>query len=88
MRPLAYEFPADEGAVDINDQYMLGPALLVAPVTTQNATGRSVYFPCEGAAGSTRWASYWDASLIEPCGPTAREVSAPIDTIPVYVRLK
>jgi len=85
MRPLAYEFPKDEGAANVNDQYMLGPSLLVAPVTVQNATSRSVYFPCD-AGVATKWVSYWDASVVVACSPTAKQVDAPLDVIPVYVR--
>ena len=64
MRPLSYEFPADRGASMIDDQYMLGPSLLVAPVTKQGATSREVYFPCDQGAGSTRWESFFDASVV------------------------
>jgi len=44
MRPLWWEFPEDKFTVGVDDQYMLGPKLLVAPVTEQGSTGRSVYF--------------------------------------------
>ena len=86
MRPLAYDFPDDAGAVHVDDQYMLGPALLVAPVVEQNATSRQVYFPCESGLGSTRWVSFWDAATIVPCGVSAVRVDAPLDVIPVYHR--
>ena len=87
MRPLSYDFPADAGASAINDQYMLGPELLVAPVVTGNATSRKVYFPCVKSAGDTKWQSYWDASVVVPCGPAAKEQPAPLDTIPVFKRM-
>ena len=45
MRPLSYEFPSDPKCAGINDQYMLGPKYLVAPVTAENATTRTLYFP-------------------------------------------
>ena len=86
MRPLAYEFPDDAGAASVNDQYMLGPALLVAPVVAQNATSRSVYFPCEAGVGSTQWVSFWDKTTVVPCGGGAVEVQAPLEVIPVYRR--
>jgi len=52
MRPLAYEFPTDPKCRGIDDQFLLGPEYLVAPVTAQNATTRTMYFP----AGA-RWQS-------------------------------
>ena len=87
MRPLAYEFPLDAGAANVDNQYMLGPHLLVAPVTLQNATSREIYFPCADDSRTTRWASYWDATVVEECGATSRVINAPLDTIPVYCLL-
>ena len=57
MRPLWWEFPGDPHAVGVNDQYMLGPDLLVAPVTVQGATTRLVTFPGDA---TTRWVAFWD----------------------------
>ena len=42
LRPLVMDFPDDEAARDIGDQYMFGPAFLVSPVTTYRARSRSV----------------------------------------------
>jgi alpha-D-xyloside xylohydrolase len=81
MRPLWYEFPADAAAYNVDDQYMLGPLYLVAPVTVQNATSRSVVFP----AGA-KWQSVWDASVVENGGQT-KIVQAPLNIIPVYKRV-
>jgi alpha-D-xyloside xylohydrolase len=58
---------------------MFGPALLVAPVTEQGATSRDVYLP----AGSD-WYNYWTSERLAG-GQTIR-VSAPIDTLPLFVR--
>jgi alpha-D-xyloside xylohydrolase len=54
MRALFMDFPDDPKAADIPDEYMYGPAFLVAPVTEQGATHRTVYLP----AGSD-WYNYW-----------------------------
>ena len=81
MRPLAYEFPRDPHCRGINDQYMLGPKFLVAPVTTQNATSRMVYLP----AGA-RWRDVNHPSNPPLEGGRALTVSAPLDTIPVFTR--
>lgn len=43
FRPLAFDFPADEDARGVEDQLLLGNELMIAPVYTQNATGRYVY---------------------------------------------
>ena len=81
MRPLWFEFPGDPAAWGVDDEFMLGPLDLVAPVTAQGATNRSVVFP----AGAS-WRSVWDASVVEPGGVT-KIVQAPLDTIPAYVRV-
>ena len=41
MRPLWYEFPTDPACVGVNDQYLLGPSLLVAEGRL-NTKGRAV----------------------------------------------
>eukprot|EP00285_Hemiselmis_virescens_P000081 CAMPEP_0173378612 /NCGR_PEP_ID=MMETSP1356-20130122/1755_1 /TAXON_ID=77927 ORGANISM="Hemiselmis virescens, Strain PCC157" /NCGR_SAMPLE_ID=MMETSP1356 /ASSEMBLY_ACC=CAM_ASM_000847 /LENGTH=605 /DNA_ID=CAMNT_0014331735 /DNA_START=65 /DNA_END=1882 /DNA_ORIENTATION=- len=50
MRPLWYDFPADEATYGVDDAFMLGPALLVKPVTHSNVNTLSVYLPV-GAPG-------------------------------------
>ena len=81
MRPLWYEFPTDPKCVGVNDQYLLGPSLLVAPVVTQNATEREVYFP----AGAD-WQSFFDPTAVAVKGGSRQMVQAPLDNIPVYWR--
>ena len=80
MRPLWYEFPEDGNAYGINDQYFLGPKYLVAPVTTQNATKRDVYFP----AGAS-WKHVFTGDVVE--GGKTETVEAPLETFPVYTRM-
>ena len=58
---------------------MFGPAFLVAPVTEQGTTSRKVYLP----AGAD-WYNYWTSERVK--GGQTVEVSAPIDTIPVFVK--
>lgn len=64
---------------DIGDQYMFGPAFLVAPVTEQGRESREVYLP----AGSD-WYNYWTNEKF--AGGQTITVAAPIDVIPLFVR--
>lgn len=45
FRPLAFDYPADPHAAQVEDQLMLGNELMIAPVYQQNANGRYVYLP-------------------------------------------
>lgn len=54
MRPLVYDWPQDPRAVACGDEYLLGDALLVAPLLEENAETRPVYLP----AG--RWTGLFD----------------------------
>ena len=78
-RALFMDFPNDPKVADIPDEYMFGPAFLVAPVTEQGATSRSVYLP----AGAD-WYNYWTNERIK--GGQTITAAAPIDTIPLFVR--
>jgi alpha-D-xyloside xylohydrolase len=79
MRALPLDFPNDPKVADIGDEYMFGPALLVAPVTDQGAASREVYLP----AGSD-WYNYWTNERVK--GGQTIQAAAPIDTIPLFVR--
>lgn len=45
FRPLAFDYPDDSFAAEVEDQLMLGDALMLTPVYEQNAKGRYVYLP-------------------------------------------
>lgn len=47
FKPLAFEYPDDSMAANVEDQLMLGNEMMIAPVYTQNAKGRYVYLPEE-----------------------------------------
>lgn len=79
MRPLFYDFPEDKDSWEIEDAYMFGPDLLVAPVMEEGVTERSVYLP-KGAA----WKDAYTKKAYE--GGQRVTVPAPIDIIPVFMR--
>ncbi len=45
FRPLAFDYPEDVHAPRVEDQVLVGESVMMAPVYTQNATGRYVYLP-------------------------------------------
>ncbi len=85
MRGLFMDFGADPNTADIGNEYMFGPALLVAPVTEQGATTRQVYLPA-GPEGpeKTIWYNFWTNQRLH--GGQSITVAAPIDQIPLFVR--
>ena len=79
MRALFLEFPDEEAAWAIGDEYMFGPDVLVAPVTAQGVRERDVYLPV-GAS----WLDAWTGEPVETNGWVSAK--APLARIPVYLR--
>lgn len=77
MRPMALEFPGDRSGFDADTQYMLGEALLVAPVFT--ADGTVEYYVPEG-----RWISLIDDSVVD--GRRWVTETHGYDSVPLRVR--
>lgn len=79
MRPLFFDFYKDKTAWEIEDEYMFGPDILVAPVMEENTSERKVYLP-EGAI-------WTDANTKKAySGGQNVTVPAPLDIIPVFIR--
>ena len=79
MRALFHEFPDDATSWEIDDQFLLGPSVLVAPVTSAGVTSRSVYLP-PGAV----WSRLSDGTRHD--GGRWLEVPAPLASVPVFLR--
>jgi alpha-D-xyloside xylohydrolase len=78
MRALVLAYPQDRQVYGLDDEYLLGPDLLVAPVTVQGARTRAVYLP-----GGT-WVDYWSGAQL--AGGRWVTVAAPLERIPLFVR--
>jgi alpha-D-xyloside xylohydrolase len=79
MRGLVMDFGNDKKVLEINDQFMFGPAFLINPVTEYKARTRRLYLP----AGS-RWYDLRNGKFLE--GGQMIEAKAPYTDIPVYVK--
>jgi alpha-D-xyloside xylohydrolase len=82
MRPLFVDFPADSGSWDVEDQFLFGDDIVVAPVYTEGARERRVYLPA-GPNGTT-WRDAWTGT--EHPGGAWISAPAPLEVIPVYLR--
>jgi alpha-glucosidase (family GH31 glycosyl hydrolase) len=78
VRHLMLEFPDDPQSRTVGDQFLLGDALLVAPVVEESATSRRVYLP------PGTWFDVWTGAAYE--GARTIEVEAPIGRPPVFSR--
>lgn len=90
MRALVMDFPKDRKVLDLNDQYLFGKSLLVAPVTESMYTlnnledysrtgSRELYLPV-----GAKWVDFWNGESHDGGQTIARET--PIDLMPLYVK--
>ncbi|GAA0732466.1 TIM-barrel domain-containing protein [Sphingomonas japonica] len=79
MRGLVMDFPQDRKVWDIDDQYMFGPSLLVAPVTEFKARSRSVYLPTDSGWYDFATGAYYT-------GGSSITAPAPYERMPLFVR--
>lgn len=78
MRPLFYDFPEDGKCWEIEDEYMFGPEILVAPILYEKQRERKLYLPVG------EWRSLHDGKVY--AGGADIVCDAPIDAIPVFVK--
>ncbi|MCL2867474.1 MAG: glycoside hydrolase family 31 protein, partial [Clostridia bacterium] len=76
MAHLVYDFYGDPRVHPIEDEYMLGRDLLIAPIVTAGAQGRTVYLP-EG-----EWYNFWTGKPVR--GGAEYDAECGLDSIPVY----
>lgn len=77
IRPLFYDNPDDETCWDINDEYMFGPDILVAPVLYEGMRKRDVYLPA-----GRKWKEVQTGKIYE--GGVTVACDAPLSVIPVF----
>ena len=77
QRPLVFEHQDDLAAREVDDQYLFGRDLLVAPVYQPGQTARNVYLPAGLWYG-------WKGQVVQ--GPRWFTADAPLESIPLFVR--
>ncbi|HKR59387.1 MAG TPA: TIM-barrel domain-containing protein, partial [Pyrinomonadaceae bacterium] len=78
FRPLVLNYPDDSNTHNLDDEFMIGDDLLVAPIVKPDVTRRLVYLP-DGV-----WYDYWTNRKYP--GRTMVDVAAPLETVPMFVR--
>jgi alpha-glucosidase len=78
QRPLVFDYQYDPTASDIDDQYLFGRDLLVAPVVGPGVTARQVYLP------PGHWYDWHTDELVR--GGAFHIAPTPVDRIPIYAR--
>jgi len=79
MRPIWFDYPHDERAWKIEDEFLFGPDVLVAPIAELGARARHVYLP----AGAN-WRDTATGAVLP--GADGYDVDAPLTRIPVFIR--
>lgn len=83
MRPLVWHYPTDANTFNLNDQFLLGHDLLVAPILQPGLTARAVYLP---RGVWHRWRDDAKAEIESFEGPTHIMADAPLEEMPLFVR--
>lgn len=78
MRPLFLEYPGDKNTATIDDEFLFGPDLLVAPVLWEDAKDRDLYLPMGN------WYDYWTGKKYE--GSNGVHLTVTLDSLPLFVR--
>lgn len=79
IRPLFHEYPTDKTTLDLFLQFLIGPNIMIAPVTDDAARQVQVYIP------SSHWYNYYSGTRITS-EKQFIQIPAPLDTIPILLR--
>ena len=82
-RPLFFLDPSDSHLTNESGTYMWGDAFAVSPVVQAGQTSKTLYLPASGT-GNAGWIDFWTDSRYN--GAQQLTVSAPLETMPVFVR--
>ncbi len=78
MRPLFFDYPDDQEAVNCDDQFIFGSSMMVVPVTKKGERKKTLYLPSGG------WYDFWSGKRYT--GAAYITISTPLDRIPVFIK--
>ncbi|OZU88192.1 alpha-glucosidase [Virgibacillus indicus] len=78
MRPLLMEFPEDEKTYNLNDQFMIGDNVIVAPILAPAVTDRAVYLP------KGEWVEFSTGEVYD--GEKTHLIHAELENMPIFVK--
>ena len=78
QQPLVYQYPDDPACREIEDQFLCGESLLIAPVMEKNASSRNIYLP------DTEWYE-WQSDKSHTGKQVIRQ-NVEVDSIPIFVK--
>ncbi len=78
MRHLIMDYRTDANVINIDNQFMFGPSMMINPVYSAGVTSRSVYLP------NGDWYDFWTGNVTS--GGTTITSRAPLDTLPIFVK--
>jgi len=80
LSPMFFAYPNDTATFDLQYQYLYGDSVLVAPVTEENSTVGSVYFPKD------IWYDFYNHTTVHGNGSWVTLPNVPFTTIPLFIR--
>lgn len=86
VRPMFFADPSDRALRDIDDQFLLGPDLIVAPVVEEGARKRTVVLPAGGAEGWYLYPVELEGKSKDMLPPGRYAVDAPLGQTPIFAR--
>lgn len=90
MRPLFVEYPHDSATWSIQEQFLIGDKLMVAPVLRAGRQSVDVYFPIDDLAKVSEQSCWYDLLTMEKICVSGNNrrltIAAPLDKIPVFIR--
>lgn len=85
MRALAWEFPDDIMLRSTDNQFLVGPSVLITPVLEKGATSVKGVFP--GIGDGTRWYDWYTLQEVKGVNPSENvTMAAPLEHINVHIR--